>query len=72
VWPGYRKMGFTQNFVVKTSWKITTWKTKDEMGWQYLRWFFGAKLTQKTKKKRNNINIKASSYDFVSPKQLLP
>jgi hypothetical protein len=33
---------------------------------------FWAKLTQETKKKRNNISIKESSYDFVSPKQLLP
>jgi len=33
MWPGYENMGFAQNFGVKTSWKMTTWKTKDEMGW---------------------------------------
>jgi len=33
VWPGYENMGFAQNFEVKTSWKLRTWKTKDEMGW---------------------------------------
>jgi hypothetical protein len=30
VWPGYKNMGFTQNFVVKPPWKITTWKTRWE------------------------------------------
>lgn len=33
VWPGYENMGFAQNFGVKTSRKMTTWKTIDEIGW---------------------------------------
>ena len=33
VWPGYENMGFAQNFGVKITWKLTTWKIKDEMGW---------------------------------------
>jgi hypothetical protein len=49
VWPGYENMGFTQNFVVKTSWKIT-WKTKVEMAWQYLRKFFGQNSLRKPRR----------------------
>jgi hypothetical protein len=58
VWPGYENIGFTQNFVVKTSWKITTWKTKDEMGWQYLRRFFGQNALRKPRRREIILTLK--------------
>jgi hypothetical protein len=58
VWPGYDNMGFAQNFGVKTSLKMTTLKTKDEMGWQYLRRFFGQNSLRKPRKSQIILTLK--------------
>jgi hypothetical protein len=67
-----RKYGIYTEFCCKILLENNNLEDKRRDGMAIFKKVFWAKLTQKTKKKRNNTNIKASSYDFVSPKQLLP